>query len=232
MYNNLLQLQFSIRYPKIVFSFLMKLSLLLPFILITSYEVTQAQNAYVKLGQQALMDGDFKKAVSHLEKACVVDSTNANALWMLGYSYYHSENYKKAIATYCKVIEMKPTDCSAYYYRAMAKSYCARDVQTSPADKEKNLLGAILDLSKAISINPTDIKFYQNRGIFYRDYAVFKLQKTNKFYDRGRGVNSLKASVADLEKVLADNPERKDISTQLDLSKQQLTAVTASNAQH
>jgi tetratricopeptide (TPR) repeat protein len=208
----------------------MKLSVILSFLIVTSFEVAQAQNAYMKLGQQALMNGDFKQAVSHLERACVVDSTNANALWMLGYSYYHSENYKKAIATYSKVVEIKPTDCSAYYYRAMAKSYCARDVQSNAADKEKNLLGAILDLSKAININPNDIKFYQNRGIFYRDYGVFKLQKTNKFYDRARGVNSLKASVADLEKVLGDNPERKDISTQLDLSKQQLNVATSAVA--
>lgn len=168
------------------------------------------------------MDGDFKQAVRHLEKACVVDSTNANALWMLGYSYYHSENYKKAIATYCKVVEIKPTDCSAYYYRAMAKSYSARDVQATPGDKEKYMLGAIVDLTKAITINPLDIKFYQNRGIFYRDYGIFKLQKTSRFYDRNRGINSLKASVSDLEKVLSDNPDRKDISAQLELSKQQL----------
>lgn len=172
------------------------------------------------------MDGDFKKAVLHLEKACVVDSTNANALWMLGYSYYHCENYKKAIATYCRVVELKPADWSAYYYRAMARSYYARDIQTTAADKEKSMLGAILDLTKAIAINPADIKCYQNRGIFYRDYAVFKLQKTNKFYDKTRGINSLKASVADLEKVLAESPDRKDISTQLDLSKQQLVAAT------
>lgn len=207
----------------------MKLSVILSLLIITSVEVVQAQNAYVKLGQQALMNGDFKQAVSHLEKACVVDSTNANALWMLGYSYYHSENYKKAIATYCKVIEIKPTDCSAYYYRAMAKSYCARDLQSTAAEKEKNLLGAILDLSKAITINPTDIKFYQNRGIFYRDYGVFKLQKANKFYDKNRGINSLKASVTDLEKVLAENPDRKDIITQLDMSKQQLGVATAAH---
>jgi len=208
----------------------MKLAVILSLLIVTSVEVAQAQNAYVKLGQQALMDGDFRQAVSHLEKACVVDSTNANALWMLGYSYYHSENYKKAIATYNKVVEIKPTDCSAYYYRAMAKSYCARDVQATSADKEKCLLGAILDLSKAININPNDIKFYQNRGIFYRDYGVFKLQKTNKFYDRARGVNSLKASIADLEKVLSDNPDRKDIATQLDLSKQQLNAAMGTMA--
>jgi tetratricopeptide (TPR) repeat protein len=205
----------------------MKFSVILSFLIITSLEVVQAQSAYMKLGQEALMDGDFKQAVAHLEKACVVDSTNATALWMLGYSYYHCENYKKAIATYSKVVEMKPTDCSAYYYRAMAKSIYAKDVLATPAEKEKNLLGAILDLTKAISINPADSKFYQNRGIFYREYGVFKMQKATKFYDKARGVNSFKASITDLEKVLSDNPDRKDISNQIDLSRQQLNLAIA-----
>ena len=207
----------------------MKLSIILSFLIVSSFQVVQAQSTHFKLGQQALMDGNFKDAVAHLEKACVIDSTNANALWMLGYSYYHSENYKKAISTYNKVVELKPADCSAYYYRAMAKSNSARDVQMASLDREKNLLGAILDLTKAISINPQDLKFYQNRGIFYRDYAVFKLQKSNKLYDKTRGLNALKASVGDLEKVLTDNPDRKDISAQLDISKQQLTAAVRTN---
>jgi tetratricopeptide (TPR) repeat protein len=201
----------------------MKFSVIVSFLIISSVESLLGQSAYIKMGQQALMDGDFKTAVNHLEKACVVDSTNANALWMLGYSYYHDQNYKKSIITYTRLLEIKPTDESAYYFRALAKSFLARDAQALPADKEKNLLGAIFDLTNAISINPADIKFYQNRGIFYREYGVFKLQKSTHFYDRNRGIKSLKASVADLEKVLNENPDRKDIASLLDLSKQQLT---------
>jgi len=201
----------------------MKFSVIVSFLIISSVESLLGQSAYIKMGQQALMDGDFKTAVNHLEKACVVDSTNANALWMLGYSYYHDQNYKKSILTYTRLLEIKPTDESAYYFRALAKSFLARDAQALPADKEKNLLGAIFDLTNAISINPADIKFYQNRGIFYREYGVFKLQKSTHFYDRNRGIKSLKASVADLEKVLNENPDRKDIASLLDLSKQQLT---------
>ena len=202
----------------------MKLSVILSLLIVTSVETLMGQSAYVKLGQQALMDGDFKSAVAHLEKACVVDSTNANALWMLGYSYYHDQNYKKSICTYTRLIELKPTDQSAYYYMALSKSFLARDLQATPADKEKYLLGAILDLTNAISIDPNDIKFYQNRGIFYREYGVFKLQKTTHFYDKSRGIKSLKASVNDLEKVLNENPDRKDLASLLDISKQQLTA--------
>jgi len=202
----------------------MKFSVILSFLLISSVESLLGQSSYIKLGQQALMDGDFKTAVAHLEKACIVDSTNSNALWMLGYSYYHDQNYKKSIVTYTKLLELKPTDCSAYYFRALSKSFLARDPQALPADKEKDLLGAILDLTNAISINPADIKFYQNRGIFYREYGVFKLQKSTHFYDKNRGIKSLKASISDLERVLNENPDRKDIASLLDLSKQQLIA--------
>jgi tetratricopeptide (TPR) repeat protein len=207
----------------------MKLSVIIPFLIISSLENTYAQNSYFKLGQQALMDGDFKAAVAQLEKACLIDSTNANALWMLGYSYYHSENYKKSIAAYNKEIAINPTDANAYYYRARAKSYLGKDNQLSPADKEKYLLGAIFDLTKAISIDPDDTKnkYYQIRGIAYREYGIFKIQTTGRFYDKNRGINSLRASVNDLEKVLTDNPGRADISAQIDLSKQKLDEVLA-----
>lgn len=170
------------------------------------------------------MDGDFKVAVAQLEKACLIDSTNANALWMLGYSYYHSENYKKSIAAYTKEISINPIDATAYYYRARAKSYLGKDNMLSPADKEKFLLGAIFDLTKAIAIDPNDTKnkYYQTRGIAYREYGIFKLQASGHFYDKSRGVNSLRASINDLEKVLADNPGRADISALIDLSRQKL----------
>src|ERR1700709_2073853 len=124
----------------------MKFSVIISFLIITTLENSSAQNAYVKLGQQALMDGDFKAAVVQLEKACLIDSTNANALFMLGYSYYHSENYKKSIATYNKELSINPTDANAYYYRARAKSYLGKDNQLTVADKEKCLIGAIFDL--------------------------------------------------------------------------------------
>jgi len=207
----------------------MKLSVIFSFLLIASLENVTAQNAYVKLGQEALMDGDFKAAVAQLEKACLIDSTNANALWMLGYSYYHSENYKKSVAAYTKELAINPTDASAYYYRARAKGYLGKDNELSVADKEKYLLGAIFDLTKAIAIDPNDSsnKFYQTRGIAYREYGVFKLSAPGHYFDKNRGVNSLKASIADLEKVLADNPTRADISSLIDMSKEKLDEALA-----
>ena len=208
----------------------MKISVILSFLILSSVNTALAQNAYFKLGQQAFFDGDFKSAVRHLEKSCIIDSTNASALWMLGYSYYHSENYKKSIQAYNRVIAMKPADGSAYYYRARAKSYLAKDNQLSDADREKNLLGAIVDFTKAIAVDPGDtqnnIKFYQNRAIAYREYGEFKLQANTHFYDKNRGINSLKAAIVDFEKVLADNPNRQDITSLMESAKAKLASVT------
>ncbi len=202
----------------------MRLSVVLSFIIFSSIGAN-AQNAYVKLGQQALINGDFKTAVHQLERACFVDSTNAYAFLMLGYSYYHSENYRKSVTAYSKVISIKPTDADAYYWRSRAKSYLARDITIPAEEKEKNLLGAIHDLTTALTLAPIETRFYQVRGIAYREYGVFKLQNTSKLYDRQRGISALKASISDLNKVLAENPGRDDIATQISLSKEKLYSV-------
>jgi tetratricopeptide (TPR) repeat protein len=204
----------------------MRLPVLLCVLAFSSVNVA-AQNAYVKLGQQALMEGDFKVAILRLEKACVIDSTNADALWMLGYSYYHSQNYKKSVATYTRVISIKPADATSYYYRARAKSYLGKDNTFTVADREKYLLGAIVDFTKALNTDPSDAdKYYQTRGIAYREYAVFKLDPASKGFDKARGINALRASIADLEKVLTDNPSRADIASLLDVSKEKLATAT------
>lgn len=170
------------------------------------------------------MQGDFKAAAAQLEKACLIDSTNANALWMLGYSYYHNESYKRAIAVFTRELTISQADANAYYYRARAQAYLGKDNLLSYADKEKYMLGAIFDLTKAITIDPDDTKnkFLQTRGIVYRDYGEFKLRAAGRFYDKARAIRALRASIADLEKVLSDNPDRMDIATLIDQSRQKL----------
>jgi len=203
----------------------MKLSVIISFLIISSVEPLLAQNAYVRLGKQAFVDGDFKSAVMHLEKACLIDSTNSNALWMLGYSYYHSDNYAKSITAFTKEIAIIPTDASAYYYRAMAKSHLGKDLQFSTPDREKYLLETIVDYTKAIGINPNDAKiasFYQNRGIAYREYGIFKLQTASRPYDKVRAISALRASIDDFQKVLTNDPSRMDIASLIDLSKEKL----------
>nr|WP_233268751.1 outer membrane protein assembly factor BamD [Mucilaginibacter sp. JXJ CY 39] len=203
----------------------MRFSVILSFLLVSSLEGL-AQNAYVKLGYQAMMNKDFKSAVRQLERACEVDSNSTHALWMLGYSYYHSENYKKSVSAYSRVIVLNPTDESAYYFRSKAQSNMAKDVQLNTYEKEKYLLNAIKDLTRALVIKPGEDRFYQNRGIAYRDYAAFKLDAGSRSaYDKNRGVSALKAAIADFEKVLNGNPGRTDISTLLDVAKEKMATV-------
>lgn len=206
----------------------MKLPVILSLLIISTIETTYAQNAYVRLGRQSFMDGDFKAAIQQLEKGCMRDSSDVEALWMLGYSYYHSDNYRKSITAYSKVISIRPTDASAYYYRARAKSYMAKDNQLTPPDKEKYMLGAIFDFTKAIEIttDPSDAKLYQNRGIAYQDYAIFKLQQVPHVYDKARSISSLKASISDFEKVLSMDGARTDITQLLDVSKAKLADIS------
>jgi tetratricopeptide (TPR) repeat protein len=204
----------------------MRLPILVSFLVISSVEHAASQNAYIRLGQQAYIEGNFKAAITQLEKGRLIDSTNANALYMLGYSYYHSDNYAKSITAFTKEIALEPAEAHAYYYRARAQARLGTDSQI-PADKEKYLLGAIIDFTKAISINPSDTKltvFYQNRGIAYREYGLFRLQPTSKFFDRSRGQNALKASINDLQKVLEADRSRDDISSLIDLSKEKLAS--------
>ena len=199
-----------------------RLSVIISLLIVSSLE-SNAQNAYLKLGYQALMDKDFKTAIRQLEKACIVDSNSTNALWMLGYSYFHSENYKKSITAYTKVIGIDKTNQAAYYFRSKAKINMAKDNQLPAAEKEKYMLGAIQDLNKAIIIKAED-SYYQNRGLAYRDYAIFKMQSSG--YDRAQAATALKNAITDFERVLSNNPNRSDISSLVEIAKEKLATVT------
>ena len=204
----------------------MRLSVIISFFVVSSAQATWAQNAYFRLGKQAYIDANFKQAVMQLEKGLMLDSTNTNALFMLGYSYYHSNDYLKSINTFTRQLNIVPTESSAFYYRALAKEYLGKDVQLSATDRERYLLGAIADFTKAINFSPNDDKitsFYQNRGIAYREYALFKLQPNLRTYDKSRGIDALKASITDLERILATDGTRSDIAAQLDISKDKLS---------
>ena len=175
-----------------------------------------AQTSYHKMGQKALIDGNFKGAVANLEKALATDTNDVNTLYMLGYSYYHSANYKAAVNTFNRVVALKPGENSAYYYRGKARSIMANDTKgISNPDREKLLLSSIKDFSKAIDLNADDVKLYQNRAVAYRDYGVLKGQKIPNFYDKNKATSSFRACIADFEKVLSITPDRKDIITQL-----------------
>jgi tetratricopeptide (TPR) repeat protein len=199
----------------------------LSFLLILFSGGAYAQDSYQSMGKKALMDGNFPMAVSHLEKAVAADSSNVNALYMLGYSYYHAEDYKNAVSAFSKVINYRPTETSAYYYRGKAKNLMANySPSLANIEREKLFLTSIRDFSKAISLNAEDVKFYQNRALAYHDYGVMKAQKTPKFYDKTKALEALRACIADYQKVLDLAPGRKDIITLLEEARSHLKNVS------
>ena len=189
-------------------------TLLLSLILFAT--IVFAQNPNYKMGERALINGDFKSAVSSLEKALAAEPNDLNTLYMLGYSYYHAGNYTKAVNTFNRVISIKPEDNSAYYYRGKARNFMATETKgMSNPDRENLLLSSIRDFTKAIDLNADDVKLYQNRAVANRDYGVLKGQKIPNFQDKNKAVNAFRSCISDFEKVLSLTPGRKDITTQL-----------------
>jgi tetratricopeptide (TPR) repeat protein len=183
------------------------------FLMLLTADLAFAQTSYHKMGQKALIDGNFKAAVSNLEKALATDSSDVNTLYMLGYSYYHSASYKLAVNAFNRVILLKPAENSAFYYRGKAMANDTKGI--SNTDREKLLLSSIKDFSRAIELNAEDVKLYQNRAVAYRDYGVLKGQKIPNFYDKNKAISSFRSCISDFEKVLSITPDRRDIITQL-----------------
>lgn len=175
-----------------------------------------SENPYVKLGQKALIDGDFKNAVSHLEKALPSDPENVNIMYMIGYSEYQLANYNGASKYFSKVIEKTPDNLSAYYYRGKSKSTEAvLPGKTSDAQRAKLLKESIDDFSKAIELNSSDMKLYQNRGIAYRDLGNLLGTTTSRNHDKEAATVAYDNCIKDLKVVIAKNPGRKDMALEL-----------------
>ncbi len=181
---------------------------------------TESSNPNVRLGQKALVDGDFKSAASHLEKALPAESGNSNVLYMLGYSQYHSQAYSKAVSSFSKVISMKPDEVSAYYYRAKARNTLSQTTEKmSNSEREKLLKASIEDYTKAIELNGEDTKLYQNRAIAYRDLGNLKGTSSLDNYDKGIAEDAYNNCIQDLEHVLSQSPSRKDLADELKKAK-------------
>jgi tetratricopeptide (TPR) repeat protein len=200
----------------------------LVLLLVISVHTTFAQTGnYDKLGMQALMKGDYKGAVAQLEKADTKSPNNPSVLKMLGYSYFQCGNFENSIETYSRLIVIKPSDYSAYYYRGKARQNVANDPKESLNQMRENFyLSAIKDFSKAIEINgEEDTQLLQNRGLAYKDYAIYKSYKIKKRAEKEACIALFNNSIADFQKVLIVQPLRKDIISLIDYVKAQITSL-------
>jgi len=182
---------------------------------------TSPSNPNVRLGQKALIDGDFKAAANHLQKALPAESGDPDVMYMLAYSQYQIGEYKKALESFGKVIQLRPDHESAYYYRGKASNILAvqTDLKISSNNREKMLNDAVSDYTKAIELNAGDAKYYQNRGIAYRDLGILLGTSGTANYDKTLATESYDKSIADFEQVLTMTPGKKDILTEVKKAK-------------
>src|SRR5690606_13286236 len=182
---------------------------------------TAPSNPHVRLGQKALIDGDFKAAAGHLQKALPEAGDDPNVMYMLAYSQYQIGDYQDALDAFSKVIALRPDHESAYYYRGKANNILAVQTETriSSSNREKMLNDAIANYTKAIELNGEDVKYYQNRGIAYRDLGILRGTAGTANYDKEIATDAYNKSVADFEQVLAMTPGKKDIQTELKKAK-------------
>lgn len=203
-----------------------KQTILLLFVF--SASTTLAQNSgYDKLGMQAMMKGDYKGAVNQLEKADTKSPNNANVLKMLGYSYFQCGDFENSIDTYSRLIVLKPSDYSAYYYRGKARQNVANDPKESLNNMRDNFYqAAIKDFTKAIEINgEEDTQLLQNRALAYKDYAIYKSYKIKTKTEKAACIALFNNAIADFQKVLIVQPQRKDILSLIDYVKAQVTSL-------
>ena len=177
----------------------------------------EKENPYVKLGQKALIDGDFKTAVTNLEKALPADPQNLDIQYMLGYSQYQSNDYQAATKSFSTVLKGRPEDVSAYYYRAKAQNTLAVNPESKMSDNQRSSLlqASIKDYDKAIEINDADMKLYQNRAMAFRDLGNLVGTTSSKNYNKAVALDAYNKSIKDLELVLKRNPSRKDVALEL-----------------
>lgn len=107
---------------------------------------------FFAMGFSCWLNDDFEEALSYLNKAIELDSTNADAYFFRGLVWKAQSDYKKAIDDYSKTIELDPSNVDAYIDRA----YVWNEL--------KEYSKAIDDCSKAIELAPDFAPAYNNRG--------------------------------------------------------------------
>lgn len=179
------------------------------------------KNPNVRMGQKALLDGDFKSAVNYLEKALPTEGNDPSFLYLLGYSEFQSGEYTKAAVTFGKITTIEPTNANAYYYKARANNILAVSPNDKLTDSKRLELiqSAISDYTKAIAVNKSDAKLYQNRAIAYRDLGILRSTEGVAPYNKVAAIEAYNKAIVDFEKVLSFDNSRKDIQTELKKAK-------------
>ena len=129
-------------------------------------------HSYLYRGGANIFLGQYKHALSDLEKVTKIDSTTYRLHFFLGKLYLCLRTYDKALENYDIEIARYPNEAFAYEERAVVKSI------------SEDYEGAFDDYKKAIELDSNNDQAYSNRG---------HMLITLKRYDEA--INDLKKSI-------------------------------------
>ncbi|AFY56543.1 cytochrome c biogenesis factor [Rivularia sp. PCC 7116] len=138
-------------------------------------------------GSQALafqLSNNYPAAINSFTKAIKANPQDAEMYELRGDVYSRNGNIKKALADYAQAIRINPNDASAYTSRASIRLVQQKDSQ-----------GALTDLNKALSLDPS-----QDKAYFFR--TIIRIQQK----DRQRALadinNAIRYVVSDADKYM------------------------------
>ena len=111
--------------------------------------------ANAKIGTQ-----DYQEAVNMFSKALTISPDFKQAYKNRGIAYSLLSKNKEAILDFTKAIRLDDSDPYLYNYRGLAKSTIAKEKRDTI-----QLLNALKDMDKAISLRDNEVDFYLNKGI-------------------------------------------------------------------
>ncbi|PLK44774.1 hypothetical protein C0V77_10025 [Emticicia sp. TH156] len=174
----------------------------------------QTAEEYLKAGEKKFANKAYKEALIDFDKAILLNPKSIEAYNAKGSCLYELKQFKKAAEAYGYVIKFDSTNADAYNKRGVCYVY-------GPF----RLREAIKDYTKAINLNPDNIKPYYNRG-FLRNWgrgsacaigdftAILMIDSTNSNIWINRG-NSFKkdkqftAAILDYTKAISkDAPDK------------------------
>lgn len=136
----------------------MKRALVVIFLLITLFipERVAAQynrNYIYWVGQQCMVDGDYREAIDVLNVLIRHDSKDFDAHFLRGIAKYNMDDLLGADADFSRAVELNPVFTGAFYYRAITRSRLG------------NYDDALNDFQQAIELRPDLPDPYYSRGV-------------------------------------------------------------------
>lgn len=117
--------------------------------------------------EQAMSQGDFKKAILLYTKALALDPNNAMIYSERGVCYLNMEEHELALQDLDIAVTFEPNNPYRYSSRAFLKGAM------------KNTQGAIDDYKKAVELDPEDAISYNNLGLQEEQLGYWQKAKKN-----------------------------------------------------